>query len=224
MRRYIIPLIFGLGGFAILVSLGVWQMQRLAWKQGVLAEIEARIAAPAVALPDRPDPETDRHLPVRVTGRTTGQTLFAVSTMADVGAGFRVISAFVTDDGRRIMVDEGFIRTTEKDAAFPPVGMNVTGNVHWPDEADGFTPPPDIEGGIWYARDVVPMAGVLNTEPVLVVARAITGTDARATPLPVTATGIANNHLGYAIQWFGLAAVWAGMTLFLLWRIRQRTD
>ena len=43
-------------------------------------------------------------------------------------------------------------------------------------------------------------------------------------PLPVTTEGIPNNHLGYAVQWFGLALVWAGMTLFLLWRTARRTE
>lgn len=224
MRRYIIPLIFGLGGFAVLVYLGLWQLERLAWKEGILAEIETRIAAPVVDLPNKLDVEKDRYLPVRVSGRTTGETFFTVSTNADAGPGYRVISAFVTDGGRRIMVDEGFIRTSEMDAEFPPVDMSVTGNLHWPDEADDFTPPPEIESGIWYARDVARMSEALNTEPALVIARVVTGADARATPMPVTTTGIPNSHLGYAVQWFGLAAVWAGMTLFLLWRIRQRTN
>ena len=222
MQRYLIPVIFGLGGFALLVSLGFWQVQRLHWKEGLLAEIDARIDASAVDLPAVIDPETDRFLPVRIEGRATGEGLLSVSTMADAGAGYRVISAFETRDGRRIMVEEGWGGTSEKDAPRPAVSMTVTSNVHWPDEADKYPPAPEIESGIWYARDVGPMAAALNTEPVMVVARAITGTDARATPQPVTTTGIANNHLGYAVQWFGLAAVWAGMTLFLLWRIRQR--
>jgi surfeit locus 1 family protein len=61
------------GGVAILVSLGVWQVQRLAWKEGVLAEIEARIAAAPVALPEAPDPEADRYLPVADGGAILGR-------------------------------------------------------------------------------------------------------------------------------------------------------
>ncbi|MFM7446577.1 MAG: SURF1 family cytochrome oxidase biogenesis protein, partial [Tabrizicola sp.] len=57
-------------------------------------------------------------------------------------------------------------------------------------------------------------------EPTLIVASAPTG-DGIA-PMPVDTSGIPNNHWGYAIQWFLLAATWAGMTLFLLWRIRTR--
>ena len=55
MRNYLVPLIFGIGGSVILVSLGVWQLQRLAWKESVLSQIEARIAADPSLLPDVPD-------------------------------------------------------------------------------------------------------------------------------------------------------------------------
>ena len=64
MARVILPLVFGLLGCAILVSLGIWQVQRLAWKQGVLAQIDARITAAPVALPIRPDRQRDQYLAV----------------------------------------------------------------------------------------------------------------------------------------------------------------
>ena len=224
MRRMLVPLVFGVVGFALLLSLGFWQLRRLEWKQGLIAEIEARIDAPAVALPDAPDRETDRFLPVRIEGRTTGQEVYVVTSAQDFGPGYRLISAFETGDGRRILVDEGFIRTGEKDVERPPSDMTVTGNLHWPVESDRFTPAPEGPTGIWYARDVDAIAAGLGTEPVLVVARTVTGSDARATPLPVATTGMSNDHLGYAVQWFGLALVWAGMTVFLLWRIHRPTD
>ena len=101
--------------------------------------------------------------------------------------------------------------------------VTVLGNLHWPDEVDRWTPQPDREAGVWYGRDLAAMAEELRTEPVLVVTREASSNDPPATPLPVTTEGIPNSHLGYAVQWFGLAAVWAVMTLFLLWRIRTRT-
>jgi surfeit locus 1 family protein len=223
IRSLLFPLILGIAGCAVLISLGVWQLRRLEWKGGVLAEIEARIAAAPVSLPANPDPEEDRYVPVSVTGRTTGDELLAlVSTRSD-GAGYRLISAFQTDGGRRIMVDEGFIRLDEKDVTRPTAALTVTGNLHWPDETDGFTPDPDLANRLIFARDVGVMARILGTEPVLVVARDV-DPPGRAAPIPVGTEGIPNDHLGYAIQWFGLALVWAGMTLFLLWRIRNRTN
>ena len=64
----------------------------------------------------------------------------------------------------------------------------------------------------------------LDTEPVLIVAKWVSQNAPPATPLPLTTDGVPNNHFAYAIQWFGLAIVWAGMTLFLLWRTAKRTD
>ncbi len=221
MKRIALPLIFGLVGCIVLVGLGLWQLQRLQWKEAVLAEISARIVAAPVAVPADPDPEADRYLPVVATGRTTGEELLALVSLKQVGAGYRVISAFETVGGRRILLDEGFIRTTERDAPRPAAALEVTGNLHWPDEVDGFTPDPDLASKLIFSRDVPFLAETLGTEPILIIAREVSGTANRATPLPVTTTGIPNNHLGYAVQWFGLALVWAGMTGFFLWRMTR---
>ena len=221
MRRMILPLLFGIVGCAVLASLGAWQLQRLAWKTAMLDQIEARIGAEPVALPDAFDIEADRFLPVVVSGRTLGVELVALTSVQGVGPGYRVISAFETDAGRRIMVDEGFVPSDRRDVDRGAVAMSVVGNLHWPREVDSFTPEPDLGAGLVFARDVDVMAEALGTEPVLVVVRDVSGTDLRATPLPVTSSGIPNNHLGYAVQWFGLAIVWAGMTAFFLWRMRR---
>lgn len=68
MSRALFVILIGFGGAAILISLGIWQVQRLSWKEGILADINARIEAPAQALPARPDPNTDAYLPVEVIG------------------------------------------------------------------------------------------------------------------------------------------------------------
>ena len=144
-----------------------------------------------------------------------------LTSVQGVGPGYRVVSAFETEAGRRILLDEGFVPDQARGTARPGVAMSVVGNLHWPREVDSFTPEPDLETGLFFARDVAAMAAALGTEEVLVVARNVSGSDPRATPLPVTTNGIPNNHLGYAVQWFGLAAVWVGMTLFFLWRMRR---
>lgn len=215
MARYIAPLVFGIAGVAVLLALGTWQLQRLGWKQGVLAEIEHRIAAEPVSLPAAPERERDRYLPVFATGTTQPPEILVQSSLKAVGPGFRVIVPFETG-GRRILLDRGFIRLTDRDNARPAQTMTVSGNLHWPDEVDGFTPDPDIEGGLWFARDVDALAQQLDTEPVLLVARSTDEPQVVVTPLPVDTSGIPNNHLQYAITWFLLALVWAGMTLFLV--------
>ena len=221
--RMIFPLLLGALGAAVLVWLGLWQLQRLDWKEGVIAEIEGRIGAAPVAVPDAPEPGRDRYLPVIARGDITGTNLRVLVSTRDQGAGHRIISILVLEDGRRVMVDEGYVRRGGEVHPGPAESVTVTGNLHWPDEVDSWTPEPDMSTGLFFARDVPMMAQALGTEPVLIVARTIEGTAPRAQAMPVTAEGIPNDHLGYAIQWFGLAAVWLGMTGWLLWRIRQRT-
>lgn len=224
MRRYLFPLILGLGGIAILISLGVWQLRRLEWKEAMLAEINARIAAPTVAFDSLPGPDraTDMYLPVTVNGRTTGQELLVLSGRKGEGAGYEVIAAFETAGGRRILLDRGFISEEAKTAARRAEAMAGTGNLLWPNETDSYTPPPDAKSGLWFARDVPAMAKALGTEPVMVVLSAAQGDAQGISPTPVDTSAIPNDHREYAITWFSLAAVWAGMTVFLLWRIRQR--
>ena len=221
--RLLFPLIIGIGGFCLLASLGAWQLQRLAWKEGILVEIESKIAADPVPLPGAPAAERDRYLPVIVEGDFEGEDVAVLVSLPQVGPAYRLIASFETGDGRRIMVDRGAVPIANRSHAISATSVTVLGNLHWPDEVDRWTPQPDRDAGIWYGRDLSAMAEELRTEPVLVVIREASSNDPPATPLPVTTEGIPNNHLGYAVQWFGLAAVWAVMTLFLLWRIRNRT-
>jgi len=221
IRKLIGPLVIGMGGAAILISLGVWQVQRLAWKEGILADIEARIAAAPTAVPARPDPEADRYLPVEAEGQIGPDYVRVLVSQRGVGAGYRIISPF--DLGERvILVDRGFIPVAEADIPALSGPITVRGNLHWPDEVDGFTPENDLDDNLWFARDVPTLAAHFGTEPVLVVARSLSQPDGSVTPLPVDTSGIPNDHLNYAVTWFSLAVVWLGMTAFLVWRITRR--
>ena len=120
-----------------------------------------------------------------------------------------------------IMVDRGFVPQELRHVERPPVRLNIRGNLHWPDEKGSATPEPNLDENIWFARDVPAMAEQLETEPLLVVLRTSTEMTPAAEPVPVGAEGIPNNHLQYAVTWFLLAVVWAGMTGYLLWRITR---
>lgn len=222
LKRIWFPVVMGIAGCAVLIALGTWQLRRLEWKEAILAEIDARIAAAPVELPAEVNPEADRYLPVTVTGVLGGQELHVLTSVKDVGPGYRVISVLTTGD-RRVMVDLGFLPEAEKDLSRMAEGVTVTGNLHWPQETDRWTPAPDAARGIWFARDVGAMAEALGTEPVLVVARDVSGADLGVTVLPIDSAGIPNDHLNYAITWFSLAAVWAVMAGALIWRAGKRT-
>lgn len=222
MRRILFLLIFGIAGVAVLLSLGSWQVRRLAWKQEVLAEIEQRAAAVPVGLPVIPDPSADKYLPVEVDGMIESGEVHVLVSRKQVGAGYRIIAPLLLPDGRRILLDRGFVPTDQKQTPRMLGAVDVIGNLHWPQEIDSFTPDPDKSANIWFARDVSAMAAALQTEPILLVARS--ETDANVTPLAIDMGGIPNDHLQYAITWFSLALIWAAMTAYFLWRTRAKPE
>ncbi|MDP3197811.1 SURF1 family protein [Tabrizicola sp.] len=220
MRRYLFPVILGVSGVVVLMSLGFWQLDRAEEKRVYLDEIEIRIANAPIPLPAVPEEGPHKFQAVTVEGQFTGEYLEVLAGQKGASPGVMVIEAFALPDGRRIMVQRGFVEEEARRVPRPPHEAKVEGNLHWPDDSSSSTPPPDQKTGLWFARDVPAMAARLGTESTLIVASAPTG-DGIA-PMPVDTSGIPDNHWGYAIQWFLLAATWAGMTLFLLWRIRTR--
>ena len=220
MGRLIFLFLIGIGGAAILVSLGVWQVQRLAWKEGVIAEIDARIAATPVALPVDPDRLEDAYLPVEVTGILSPSYARVLVSKKNVGAGYRIIRPIALEDGQRILVDMGFVATSDAGGLTfeegPP--LTIIGNLQWPQETDNFTPEPDLAENIWFARDVDALARVYDTAPVMVVRRDAPQSGGPLSPMPVDTSAIPNDHLQYAITWFSLALIWALMTFFFLRR------
>lgn len=218
---FIGAVLFGLVGTAVLAGLGLWQLERLEWKQGLIAELDARLAAEPVALPAAPDPEEDNFLRVAVAGETGAEALYVLTSERPWGAGFRVIAPLdLAGEDRSVLVDLGYIPERLKgEAVADGKTAEVTGALFWPREADSFTPPPDRAENIWFARDPAEMAGALGTAPLLVVADAH---DLGEWPKPRRlGVNLRNDHLGYAITWFSLAAIWAVMSLALARRERR---
>lgn len=222
MRRLFLPLFFGIVGTAFLLKLGFWQVDRLAWKEAELARIDAKIADAPIAVPEAPTEAEDEYLPVTATGQTGAEELHVLASSKQTGAIYRVVTAFETTDGRRLLLDRGWVKPFAKDEARGTVSATIVGNLLWPDERSKHTPENDVAGNTWFARDIADMAAILNTEPLLVVQRDPVEGSREITPMPVTSTGIPNDHLQYAVTWFGLALVWIVMTLYYLRRMRTR--
>ena len=129
-RRMIAPLLFGLVGVAILVSLGIWQLRRLEWKTGIIAEIDARLAAGAGRrCRRRPTPERDQYLPGRAPrGRSSPASCTSTPPVPGGAVGYRVIAPLTLADGRRILLDRGFVPIEAKDAARPPGPVDDRGH------------------------------------------------------------------------------------------------
>ncbi len=227
IRRILAPLAFGVAGVAILLSLGIWQLGRLEWKTALLESIDARMQNEPVDVPENPNSEEHAFLRVTVEGRVDGREVHVLTGDGLEGPGFRIVTRLETDHGA-LLADLGYVPEANKDKSRALGRVRVDGNLQWPREVDRlFTPEPDFARNIWFARDVPAMSGELDTRAVLVVASGIwTGSPGSWTafagtrPQPVD-VGIPNDHLEYAITWFLLALAWAGMTAFLLWRIRR---
>lgn len=222
-KRMIFPIILGVTGIAILLYLGTWQVQRMAWKNAILAQIEARIAADPIPLPAKPNPEFENRLSVRVKATIGFDEAHVIYSTKRGGPGFLVIvPALTKPGGRRVLIDMGYIPEAQKSTVRKPQDVTVVGNILWPDEVDSYTPDPNMEKNIWFARDASKLSHHFGTENFLIVARTIENGDYGTDPQPI-GLNIPNDHLEYAITWFSLALVWFGMTLYLLYRIRQKT-
>ncbi|WP_019954742.1 SURF1 family protein [Yoonia vestfoldensis] len=224
LRQIIFPVLLGIAGCGVLIWLGLWQIDRLAWKEDILANINARLAADPQPFADDVTEADDEYTRVTLSGAPTGQELQVLVSGTAAGTGYRVISRFETEDGSAILLDQGLLPLDGK-AAEPLVApMQVIGTVLWPDDQNSSTPDPDLSENIWFARNVVTMAEALDTRPFMVVATATTPADPRLTPLPITTADIKNDHFEYAVTWFLLAIVWAVMSLFLILRTLRPKD
>ena len=221
MRRFWFIVFIGFAGTACLLYLGKWQIDRLYWKLDVLKKIDQKIAAAPVLLPAEPSESVHKYLSVEISGQFLQESIRVLASKKRYGAGYRIIHVFHTN-GRRLLVDLGFVGLeTDYDIDLSS-DISLVGNLHWPDEVDNFTPEPDLENNIWFARDVERVASALQTEPILIILKDSTLKDKNIKPMPIDTTHIPNDHLQYAITWFSLAIIWALMSCLFIWTTRQK--
>jgi len=221
MRHFWFIVFIGFAGTACLLYLGKWQIDRLYWKLDVLKKIDQKIAAAPVLLPAEPSESVHKYLSVEISGQFLQESIRVLASKKRYGAGYRIIHVFRTN-GRRLLVDLGFVGLeTDYDIDLSS-DISLVGNLHWPDEVDNFTPEPDLENNIWFARDVERVASALQTEPILIILKDSTLKDKNIKPMPIDTTHIPNDHLQYAITWFSLAIIWALMSCLFVWTTRQK--
>lgn len=235
-RRDVAFLGFAVAGMALLVWLGWWQLERLEWKTALIAQMEARAASEPRPLADVAERHAAGEDVAFMRTTATGQfmhdrELFVLATSAGV-VGWRVVTPLALDGGGAVLVDRGFIPHEFKDPAgrpgSQPAGeVTITGAVRPEAQGQGpFTPDNDPAANVWHWWAVPAMAeaaGLQAAAPFVLQAEPGPG-DAvwpRATRLDPAA--IPNRHLGYALTWFGLAAVLAAMTGLYLFRARHAT-
>lgn len=231
--RFPIGLTIAVGiSLVILLSLGAWQLQRLHWKQDVLARVAALQAAPAqpgLAALERMGAGADLDF-TRVQLECPGLAaapFVELFSVREGNAGVRLVSACRVSGGpyRSVLVDRGFILDTV--SARPAVNVSdlravdVVGVLRRPEAGNLFSPANDPAANRWYVRDVPAMAKALQADaPAPFVLMAETSSNpgwAALVPAPLPAD-IPNRHLEYAVTWFGLAAALVGVYAAMLWR------
>jgi surfeit locus 1 family protein len=219
--------------FAILVGLGTWQVQRLRWKEGLLARVAALQAAPArpaegvlIAVAAGINADFTR---VSLTCPGLAKAPFVELYFLHEGqAGVRLISACRIEGNPRygsILVDRGFVADTV--SARPPVDpadttpAEVTGVLRMPEHGNLFSPPNTARA--WYTRDAAGMAAALQAPrpaPLFLMAESRTNPEWDALRPIAVPVDIPNNHFSYALTWYGLAAALLGVYAAMLFRRR----
>ena len=226
--------IAGVAGFA---SLGIWQIERRAWKLDLIARVDARIHAPAVAAPGRDawpaiDAKSSEYQRVTASGRYLNDRETFVTAVTDKGAGYWLLTPLKTSQGFTVLINRGFVPPDKKDpgsraASDISSDTTVTGLLRLSEPKGAFMRTNDISADRWFSRDVDAIAikrGLDDYAPYFI--------DADATPnaggYPVgglTIVNFPNNHLVYSLTWFGLAIMVAvGFIRFAGEEIRLRRD
>lgn len=204
---------------ALFVALGAWQLGRRTEKLALIAAVEQRVNRRAVAAPGPPDwPRItfngDAYRPVRARGVFLHDRETLVQAVTDAGPGYWVVTPLRTDAGWTVLVNRGFVSPDNRDRAARRAGeptdpVTVTGLLRITELGGAFLRSNDPVHDRWYSRDVAAIGRARQLESM-----APYFIDAGPTPdvgrQPkggLTVVSFSNNHLQYALTWFGLAAL-----------------
>jgi surfeit locus 1 family protein len=226
-RGLLVPALFTLVGVALLIGLGVWQIERKAWKEALIDALARRMNAPPVPLPQRwAGLEAAHDEFTRVTFRAAFEhdqeaLVFAGASALrpDVtGTGYWVFAPARLSDGARVAVNRGFVPEANKDPATRAAGLvtgpvELVGVLRWPERASWYTPAGDPGRNLWFARDQLAIAaakGWGNVAPFYLELEGPTPLGGLPQPGKLV-VNLPNNHLQYALTWFALAVVLAAV-------------
>jgi len=215
------PSLAALIGVLVLLGLGTWQIQRLAWKEALIAQYQARASAPPIPLPNPvADPAALDNRPVRLVGRFLHDRELYLGARSYQGeVGFHIVTPVRLDDGRAVLVDRGWVPAARRDPATREAGQ-VAGTVEiagvarsggWRGSAF-FRPAnePERNHWLWYDLPVMAARAGLENAVTTVYVAAAPGEVPGGLPIAVLPeANLRNEHLEYAITWYTLAVALA---------------
>jgi surfeit locus 1 family protein len=244
--RLVWPTVCTLAALAVLIGLGSWQMQRKAWKEGLIDAIARRVTADPVPLDTAARRWTAgedlEYLRVTARGRYRHDKERLLYAPGREGPGFHVFTPLDTAAGRTLFVNRGFVPDRLRDpstrgAGLPAGEVEITGLLRRPAEQGWFVPANEPVRNLWFWRDLDGMAasalgrGAGNTLPFFVDEQAPPPSSGGSTSAPATwprpgATrlDLPNRHFEYALTWYGLAGALIAVYLaFVRGRLRRST-
>jgi len=210
--------------FLALLGLGKWQLDRKVWKEALIATLTERLTAAPSALPSRErwgslDPAADEYRRVRFAAELSASEEALVFTSGSAfrpdvsGPGYWIFAPAKLPDGGVVVVNRGFVPEGRQGEPRRNVGAltEMVGALRWPEQAGFFMPAAEEAHNLWFVRDQVAIAKAKNWGEV---APFFIELESPVPPggLPIPGAlqvSLPNDHLQYAITWFGLAAVLA---------------
>ena len=197
--------------------LGIWQINRLNWKNNLIYEVSTSIAMEPQELNPTNIGINSQYLPVTFEGKFLKNEIHVLFSLKPYGPGFKVIRPFKLKSNEIILVDLGFVRENKKNVPRKIEDGKISGNIFFPNETDSFTPAPNFMKNIWFSRDLEKMSNYLNTQPIMVIMSSKVNDETIViTPL---SPNFINNHLQYAVTWFSMALAWLFMSIYLIIRL-----
>lgn len=209
-------LVAAFSGFA---SLGIWQLQRMAWKHALIARVEARIHAEPVPAPGRDrwraiSEATDGYRRIRLDGHFLSDRQTRTQAVTELGAGSWLLVPMQTDAGDYVLVNRGFVPAGQSWAAAPAGRVRVEGLLRTTEPEGGFLRRNVPEQDRWYSRDVAAIArshGLASDRVAPYFVDADRDPASREWPRGgMTVVKFRDSHLSYALTWFALAALSVG--------------
>ena len=228
--RYALALLAGIL-FAGFCALGTWQVKRLFWKLDLIERVEQRVHAPAT---DAPGPaawasvtqQTDEYRHVRLSGTYLPIFNTLVQATTALGSGYWLMTPLRLADGSTVLINRGFVPKRTGIAAGTPAGIvEVDGLLRVSETGGGFLRENSPATQHWYSRDVAAIGAshmLTNVAPYFVDAKEKSETASDAPVGGLTVISFHNNHLVYALTWFALALMVAGITWWIVREDKRR--
>lgn len=226
------PTLFTVPALIVLIALGTWQVQRMMWKNGIIEAVNTRIAMPAIDMPVAVDNiDNMQYRKVKVKGEFMHNKevhLFVGPRERGGDAGYNIVTPVKLTNGAYVLVDRGWVPAEKKEAAKRPETLvkgvvEFDGMVHKGEVKKSLVPDNDITKNLWFWIDVPSIETYAGIKLQNLYVRALHKAGDKSLPIAgQDKIRYANDHLKYAITWYGLAI--ALVVIYVVYHIKRQKE